>query len=217
MKFTKEEAIKALAGKLAPAVGNIDKWSRTISENVDTLWKIFGEESEVELETFVNSSIPLFNTTAGFIRKETSDLAKTYEAKIKEMEKSIPPSETTPPRTQPIGDEFIKRLEALEAENIRQKEIIKNKELSSKLVSKMKEKGIKNDKWIEAMIGNVVFNDSFNVDAEADKYLELYNSMLAVNNPQMTPQKPGGGADTYQNDTIKAAAAIAKQSHLIGS
>lgn len=213
MKFTKEEAGKALAAKLALSAEDLSKWSRTISENVETLCKIYGEESDVDLETFVNNSLPLFNTTAGFLRKVESDLTKTYDAKIKELEGRF--NQTPPPAPDP-KDDFIKRLEALEAENKRQKEIIKNKELSEQLVAKMKEKGIKSDKWIEALMPNVSFGENFNVDEAADKYLTLYNTMKIVDTPQITPQTPNGGENKYQNDTIKAAAAMVKQSSLVG-
>lgn len=212
MKFTKEEAGKALAAKLAPSVENLDKWSRTISENVEALCKIYGEESEVDLETFVNNAVPLFKTTAGFLRKETSDLTKTYEAKIKELEgKANPPQPAPSP-----NEDFLKRLEALEQESQRQKKVIRNKELSEQLVVKMKEKGIKNDKWIEALMPSVSFGENFNADEAAEKYLTLYNSMQATQNPQMTPLSPSGGTGNYQNDTIKAAAAMVKQSSLVG-
>lgn len=214
MKFTKEEAGKALAAKLALSAEDLSKWSRTISENVETLCKIYGEESDVDLETFVNNALPLFNTTAGFLRKVESDLTKTYDAKIKELEGKVKPT-PTPPAPDP-KDDFIKRLEALEAENKRQKEIIKNKELSEQLVAKMKEKGIKSDKWIEALMPNVSFGENFNVDEAADKYLTLYNTMKIIDTPQITPQTPNGGENKYQNDTIKAAAAMVKQSSLVG-
>lgn len=213
MKFTKEEAGKALAAKLALSAEDLSKWSRTISENVETLCKIYGEESDVDLETFVNNSLPLFNTTAGFLRKVESDLTKTYDAKIKELEGRF--NQTPPPAPDP-KDDFIKRLEALEAENKRQKEIIKNKELSEQLVAKMKEKGIKSDKWIEALMPNVSFGENFNVDEAADKYLTLYNTMKIVDTPHITPQTPNGGESKYQNDTIKAAAAMVKQNSLSG-
>ena len=87
MKFTKEDARKELTAKLTPSVENISKWERTITENVETLWNLLGEENEIELADFVNKALPLFNTTAGFIRKENSDLAKSYEDKIKNLSK----------------------------------------------------------------------------------------------------------------------------------
>ena len=49
MKFTKEDARKELTAKLTPSVENISKWERTITENVETLWNLLGEENEIEL------------------------------------------------------------------------------------------------------------------------------------------------------------------------
>ena len=104
MKFTKEEAGKEIAAKLSKSVENIDAWDRTIRENVETLWGILGEENEIELGDFVTKSLPLFNTTAGFMRKTNADLAKSYEEKIemlKQQQPQTPPSQQIPP-TPPI-------------------------------------------------------------------------------------------------------------------
>ena len=86
MKFTKEEAGKEIAAKLSKSVENIGAWDRTIRENVETLWGILGEENEIELADFVAKSLPLFNTTAGFMRKTNADLAKSYEEKIEMLQ-----------------------------------------------------------------------------------------------------------------------------------
>ena len=63
MKFTKEEAIKELKSQLSSKVEKIDKWERTITENVETLIALVGEDSTIELSDFVAKAIPLFNTT----------------------------------------------------------------------------------------------------------------------------------------------------------
>ena len=76
MKFTKEDARKELTAKLTPSVENISKWERTITENVETLWNLLGEENEIELADFGSKAVHLFDTTAGYIRKEKSDMAR---------------------------------------------------------------------------------------------------------------------------------------------
>ena len=117
MKFTKEEAGKEIAAKLSKSVENIGAWDRTIRENVETLWSILGEENEIELNDFVSKSLPLFNTTAGFMRKTNADLAKSYEEKIELLKKNQPqPSPTPDP-----NKELIERLAALEKANEEQK------------------------------------------------------------------------------------------------
>lgn len=219
MKFTKEDAVKELTAKLTPSVENISKWERTIKENVETLCAILGENSEIELADFVTKAMPLFNTTAGFIRKENSDLAKTFKTEIDDLKaklenKNVPPTPPTPPSNP--NEELIKRLEALELENKRNKDELAQREVRSKLVAKMKEKGIKSDKWIEGMLSKATLTADMDVDATAKEYLEIYNSFIADVNPNITPNNPNGKPTEYANDTIKAAAALAKQNSLIG-
>lgn len=219
MKFTKEEAVKELTAKLTPSVENISKWERTIKENVETLCTILGENSEIELADFVTKAMPLFNTTAGFIRKENSDLAKTFKTEIDDLKaklgnKNEPPTPPTPPSNP--NEELMKRLEALELENKRNKDELAQREVRSKLVAKMKEKGIKSDKWIEGMLSKATLAADMDVDATAKEYLEIYNGFIADVNPNITPNNPNGKPTEYANDTIKAAAALAKQNSLIG-
>lgn len=219
MKFTKEDAVKELTAKLTPSVENISKWERTIKENVETLCAILGENSEIELADFVTKAIPLFNTTAGFIRKENSDLAKTFKTEIDDLKaklgnKNEPPTPPTPPSNP--NEELMKRLEALELENKRNKDELAQREVRSKLVAKMKEKGIKSDKWIEGMLSKATLSADMDVDATAKEYLEIYNGFIADVNTNITPNNPNGKPTEYANDTIKAAAALAKQNSLIG-
>ena len=89
MKFTKEDAVKGLTAKLSQNVENISKWERTINENVETLRSILGENSEIELDDFIEKAIPIFNTTAGFVRKENSDLAKTFKTEIDDLKAKL--------------------------------------------------------------------------------------------------------------------------------
>lgn len=219
MKFTKDDAVKELAAKLTPSVENISKWERTIKENVETLCAILGENSEIELADFVTKAMPLFNTTAGFIRKENSDLAKTFKTEIDDLKaklenKNVPPTPPTPPSNP--NEELMRRLEALELENKRNKDELAQREVRSKLVAKMKEKGIKSDKWIEGMLSKATLSADMDVDATAKEYLEIYNGFIADVNPNITPNNPNGKPTEYANDTIKAAAALAKQNSLIG-
>lgn len=219
MKFAKEDAVKELTAKLTPSVENISKWERTIKENVETLCAILGENSEIELADFVTKAMPLFNTTAGFIRKENSDLAKTFKTEIDDLKaklenKNVPPTPPTPPSNP--NEELMKRLEALELENKRNKDELAQREVRSKLVAKMKDKGIKSDKWIEGMLSKATLSADMDVDATAKEYLEIYNGFIADVNPNITPNNPNGKPTEYANDTIKAAAALAKQNSLIG-
>lgn len=208
MKFTKEEAGKEIAAKLSKSVENIDAWDRTIRENVETLWGILGEENEIELNDFVTKSLPLFNTTAGFMRKTNADLAKSYEDKIEQLKKNqpIPPT----PQTPDPNKELIERLAALEKANEEQKTKLAIETKRKELTDKLKDKGVKDAKWINDLFSLVSVQADTDVDAEVDKYVNLYNSSRSRYNSNVTPSVSQNNPDDYVNNTIKAAAAMRK-------
>ena len=208
MKFTKEEAGKEIAAKLSKSVENIGAWDRTIQENVETLWGILGEENEIELADFVAKSLPLFNTTAGFMRKTNADLAKSYEEKI-ELLKQQTPTPPTPPTHDP-NKELIERLAALEKANEEQKTKLAIDAKRQELTDKLKEKGVKDAKWINDLFGLVSVQADTDVDAEVDKYVNLYNSSRSRYNSNVTPSSSKNDPDDYVNSTIKNAVNIVK-------
>ena len=217
MKFTKEDAVKGLTAKLSQNVENISKWERTIKENVETLCSILGENSEIELDDFIEKAVPIFNTTAGFIRKENSDLAKTFKSEIDDLKAQLakPNNQNQVKPTDP-NEELLKRLEALENENKRNRDELAQRETKNKLAAKMKELGIKSSKWIDGMLSKAAITADMDVDETAKEYLEIYNDFVANVTPSVTPNNPSGKPTEYANDTIKAAAALAKQNSLVG-
>ena len=114
------------------------------------------------------------------------------------------------------NEELLKRLEALENENKRNKEELAQRETKNKLAAKMKELGIKSSKWIDGMLSKAAITADMDVDATAKDYLEIYNDFVANVTPSVTPNNPSGKPTEYANDTIKAAAALAKQNSLVG-
>ena len=206
MKFTKEEAGKEIAAKLSKSVENIGAWDRTIRENVETLWDILGEENEIELGDFVTKALPLFNTTAGFMRKTNADLAKSYEEKIELLKKNQPQTSPTPDPNK----ELIERLAALEKANEEQKTKLAIENKRKELTDKLKDKGVKDAKWINDLFSLVSVQADTDVDAEVDKYVNLYNSSRSRYNSNVTPSSPKNDPDDYVNNTIKAAAAMRK-------
>ena len=212
MKFTKEEASKELTSKLSTKVENIDLWQRTIRENVETLWSIYGENSDVELSDFVANALPLFETTAGFIRKTNADVAKPLQEKIKQLQEEQAANKQQEPKE--TNEALIKRLEALEEENNRQKRELKTREMKTKFAKMLSDKGVANEGFVTAMADKQVFTDDFDFEAASNACLELYNSVRADVAKNVTPQSTKGGVSSYTTDTIKAAAEIAKKQTL---
>lgn len=212
MKFTKEEASKELTSKLSTKVENIDLWQRTIRENVETLWSIYGENSDVELSVFVANALPLFETTAGFIRKTNADVAKPLQEKIKQLQEEQVAHKQQAPKEP--NEALIKRLEALEEENNRQKRELKTREMKTKFAKMLSDKGVANEGFVNAMADKQAFTDDFDFEAASNACLELYNSVRADVAKNVTPQSTKGGVSSYTTDTIKAAAEIAKKQTL---
>lgn len=212
MKFTKEEASKELTSKLSTKVENIDLWQRTIRENVETLWGIYGENSDVELSDFVAKALPLFETTAGFIRKTNADVAKPLQEKIKQLQEEQATHKPQEPKEP--NEALIQRLEALEEENNRQKRELKTREMKTKFAKMLSDKGVANEGFVTAMADKQAFTDDFDFEAASNACLELYNSVRADVAKNVTPQSTKGGVSSYTTDTIKAAAEIAKKQTL---
>ena len=125
-------------------------------------------------------------------------------------------------KTPPTGDsnkgenqdtEIEKRLKALEEELNAARNEKRVSEFKRDVVAKLKEKGVKNEDWANALLAEVSIGDDFNVDAKVESYVNLYNKMGANTPADITPGATDGNTVNKQlNDTIKEAAEIAKAS-----
>ena len=207
MKFTKEEAIKELKSQLSSKVEKIDKWERTITENVETLIALVGEDSTIELSDFVAKAIPLFNTTQGMLRKENADVAKGLEQQINELKAQLEKKE-------PNDDvkALLQRLETLENESKAAKLKVKLQDVRKSLIGKLKEKGVKDNEWANLMLDNITLTEDLDIDTKADDLLKLYNKSQSNPNKVVTPNGTGSGDDNNKSefDDVKALYA---QSH----
>jgi hypothetical protein len=80
----------------------------------------------------------------------------------------------------------------------------------NELLSACKEKGIKDDEWLNSFISEVNITEELNVSEKADSWLKLYNKSKAHVEPAPTPLPPNGGKiDSI--DSLKRAAEMAKK------
>lgn len=210
MKFTKEEAIKELVARLTANRETLNLSQRSIDEQVERLLTLVAND-ETEMTDFVDSIYPFIKTADSNVRNDVSQGIKEY----KEKNPIEPPKPVEPPKPTDANEALLARLEALEQKNKESELALRNQGIKRELSDKMKDLGIKNDKWIEAMLGNVTITDDFNVETKAADLLVLYNSMIADVDPSITPSGTGGRRTDYISDSIKEAAAIAKQQNLI--
>lgn len=212
MKFTKEDACKELVSKIPNKGQTLNLSERSINEQLDTLIPLIAND-ETELNDFIEKVLPVFKTADGNVKNDVS-------VGINEYKKNNPPQQTTPPtepkKEEPIVDNaneaLLKRLEALESELAESKKNKTIKGLREQLVSEMKNKGVKDDEWIESFVSEINITEDFDVNAKAEHYVGVYNKMNARINPNVTPKGTGGGnADEKRiSDVIAAAAELAK-------
>jgi hypothetical protein len=140
------------------------------------------------------------------------DRPEDYDYFEKAVEKQVEKDPATEEK-----DELLKRLEAME-NKIRENELeIKRKSLKSEIVSKLNEKGLKDNEWIETLLAEIPIGEDFDVESKVDNYLKLYNKSKASINTDITPDHIGGGGngDEALAERMKKVAQYAKSQNLI--
>lgn len=213
MKFTKEDANKELVARMTAKGEKLNLSQRSMNEQVEHLYTLIANE-EMELVDFVDKVLPFVKTSDANVRNDVSQGIKDYKNQNPIVEPKKEPIANVEPDDP--NKALLERLEALEKKNRENELKLHNQNIKSNLSSKMKELGIKNAKWIDMMLDNVAITEDFDVDTNAKKYLELYNTMQADVDPSVTPNATNGGKPDYTTNAIKAAAAMAKANNLVG-
>ena len=212
MKFTKEEAHKDLVARLTAKGEKLNLSERTINEQLDALMPLIANE-ETELADFIDKVAPLFKTADANVRNDVSvgiaDFKKSYKPDDKKEE--VKPDNNNGGAADDAYAKLLKRLDDLEneAKANKAKETVNG--LKQSFVAKVKEKGVKDDEWLNFYLETAVIDENFDVDAKAEACLKFYNKSKAGIKPDVTPYSGGGKSDDkYLNDVIAAASASAK-------
>ena len=211
MKFTKEEARKDLVAKLTAKGEKLNLSERSINEQLDALMSLIANE-ETELADFIDKVTPLFKTADANVRNDISvgiaDFKKSYKPEEKKEEVK---SEEKKTEADDAYAKLLKRLDDLENESKANKAKETVNGLKQSFVAKVKEKGVKDDEWLNFYLETAVIDENFDVDAKAEACLKFYNKSKAGIKTDVTPEKGGGKSDDkYLNDVIAAASASAK-------
>ncbi|MGN1158424.1 MAG: hypothetical protein ACI4TK_19800 [Agathobacter sp.] len=216
MKFTIEDVCKELAKKLTANGEKLNLSERSIREQAETLTALLAND-EMEIADFVEKVLPLMKTANNNIRNDVS-------AGIKEYKEKNQPTTTQPKQTQePVKvvkepSELEKRLAELEKRLAAadKRTLIENRK--NEIISKMKEKGIKDVSWIGTLLDEVNLDgDDFDASAKAEKYIAMFNKKEANVNSDITPNSANGSKDAEKRikDKIKAAKALAESQRLL--
>lgn len=214
MKFTKDDARKELMSQIPNKGQTLNLSERSINEQLDTLIPLIANE-ETELNDFIKKVLPVFKTADGNVKNDVS-------AGINEYKKNNPPvdSQKTTKTTPQTGEEekdneLLKRLAALEKEIEDNKKAKTITDIRQRLVSEIKNKGVKDDEWIDSFVSEISITEDFDIDSKAEHYVGVYNKMNARVTSNVTPQNAGGvTTDKDLNDFIKGASDYVKSQRL---
>ena len=213
MKFTKDEACKELTAKIPQKGQTLNLSERSINEMLDTLMPLIAND-ETELETFVTSVLPTFRAADGNVKNDVSVGIKNYKD-------NNPIVQTFQKKDDTEQDEAmaqaLARIAELEKKNADNEKLAKLSARRNEIVSKMKEKGVKDKEWINEFLNQVSYDgENFDVDSKVESYVKMYNKSLAMNDPDATPKGAGGenGKDKTLSDVIKGASDFVKAQRL---
>ncbi len=213
MKFTKEEAYKELVAKLTEKGEKLNLSERTLKRQLETLIKYVAND-EMELADFIKEVLPDVKELDGQYRKDNSDF-------IKEWEKNHPTTTEPKPKTEPKPNEgqdtemakLIKEMAELKAEINANKLANTIKQKKSELKKALKEKGVDDDEWVDLMLQKVSITEEFDIEAETEYYLKLYNKSNPIPQGTATPHSTtgGGGSSSQMDESIAQASANMKR------
>lgn len=206
MKFTQTDAAKKISGILTRGGKDQQLSDRTIAENIDSLMKAMVND-ETELDDFIKLVEPLFKTWQANAKKDNSDFISKWE----EEHKINPPAPESNVQKEenPEFKALMERIAALEADKEKTAKEASIAQKRSEIITKLKEKGVKDDKWLDKMLSKVNLDGDVDIAAEVDDILPLYNAALATGG-SLPPINPSGGGNDISND-MKDVSELGKQ------
>lgn len=212
MKFTKEQAFENLKRELTNNGKKTLRMSeRTLNSILETLIEKFADD-EIGLPDFTVEALKVLNPVNDNIGKDKSDYVKEWKKEHPDQPEDVNP-ETKPQTSNPELDALKAEIEALKkvnAEANKQKTIAQKR---SDAIAKLKEKGVKDEEWMNDFLSEVNIHEDLDVDSKVESWLKIYNKSHARVGGAPAPDNPSGGgtaADKYK-ETIKTAGQGAKR------
>lgn len=190
MKFTKEQLLDALKAKLTANGKHLSISEKTIKSLSDSHYNLLVSE-ETEIDDLVGKILPQYVSLNGNYEKDNADFIKKW----KEEHPEPKPDKTPNPDDNGSSEVEKKLLERLEALERREAEAEAARLASAKrgeLLEKFKEKGISDDKWIDAYLKKLSISKDTDIEAETTDALDFYNLSHANSGGRNTPGNSGG-------------------------
>ena len=168
MKFTKQQAFEKLKGILTEDGKKPLRMSeKSINETLENLMPLIASD-ETELDAFVDKVKPTFVTMNGNAEHDQSAFVNKWKQEHPEQQQQQ--------QQQQQGNET---------------QTIEDKK--KQILTKLKEKGIKNEEWCNGMIAEIAIDKDTDVDAKVDNLVAFYNKTKADTRGGYTPKGGTGG------------------------
>lgn len=200
MKFTKEQLLDALKAKLTANGKHLSISEKTIKSLSDSHYDLLVSE-ETEISDLVNKILPQYVSLNGNYEKDNADFIKKWKEDHPEP-KPKPNDAPDPDNNNPseVEKKLLERLEALERKEAETEAARLTSVKRGELLDKFKEKGISDDKWINAYLKKLSISKDTDIEAETADALDFYNLSHANSGGRNTPGNSGGN----NNDGISA-------------
>ena len=194
MKFTKEQLLDALKAKLTANGKHLSISEKTIKSLSDSHYDLLVSE-ETEINDLVGKILPQYVSLNGNYEKDNADFIKKWkeehpESKSKATETSNPNSVND--GSSEVEKKLLERLEALEKKEAEAEVARLTSVKRGELLEKFKEKGISDNKWIDAYLKKLSISKDTDIEAETADALDFYNLSHANNGGRNTPGNSGG-------------------------
>lgn len=192
MKFTKEQLLDALKAKLTANGKHLSISEKTIKSLSDSHYDLLVSE-ETEISDLVNKILPQYVSLNGNYEKDNADFIKKWKEDHPEPKQK--PNDALNPdnnNSSEVEKKLLERLEALERKEAEAEAARLTSVKRGELLDKFKEKGISDDKWINAYLKKLSISKDTDIEAETADALDFYNLSNANSGGRNTPGNSGG-------------------------
>lgn len=200
MKFTKEQAFEHLKGLLTEnGKTPLHMSERSINEQLDTLMPLIADD-EMELNAFVEKVTPTFKTMNSNAKNDQTVFVNDWRQKHPEQQ---PPAPKPNPNESEEMKQMREKVEALEKAEKKRQDAATISDKRSSILSKLKEKGIKDEEWCKGMLEQIFIDKDTDVDNKVTDLVTFYNkykaSIRSVYTPKGGPSSSEEGKGEFED------------------
>jgi len=211
MKFTQEELLEALKGKLTMNGKKLSISERTLSRQVERIHKrLEKQKNEEELSDVVSEYLPDFEEMDGNMRHDKSDFIKEYERLHPDLDATHrkKPDDDTNGDDDSVLARMQKQLQDL-LDKQKADTVARNvAEKKSAIFAKLKGENVNDEKWIKTQLDIASITPDTDIDDLSEKVIGLYNQSHATTKPSRTPGAAGGKEPNLEHEFDDIAEAM---------